>query len=59
VAHSRPGKRTLRTKLADLAGCSPEELAIDRNATEAIDTVIFGLQLKAGDDSDSYQAGLS
>ena len=44
------GREPLRQKLADLAGCSPEELAIDRNATEALDTVIFGLPLKPGDE---------
>lgn len=44
------GREPLRQKLADLAGCSAEELAINRNATEALDTVIFGLQLKAGDE---------
>jgi selenocysteine lyase/cysteine desulfurase len=44
------GREPLRQKLADLAGCSAEELAINRNATEALDTVIFGLTLKAGDE---------
>ena len=37
-------------KLADMAGCSPEEIAINRNTTEAMNTVIFGLNLKAGDE---------
>ena len=44
------GREPLRQKLADLAGCSAEELAINRNATEALDTVIFGLPMKAGDE---------
>ena len=44
------GREALRGKLADLAGCSPEELAINRNATEGLNTVIFGLNLKAGDE---------
>lgn len=44
------GREPLRAKLADLAGCSPDELAINRNTTEAINTVIFGLNLKAGDE---------
>ncbi|MCU0446186.1 MAG: aminotransferase class V-fold PLP-dependent enzyme [Microscillaceae bacterium] len=43
-------REPLREKLADLAGCSPEELAINRNATEALDTVIFGLSLQKGDE---------
>lgn len=44
------GREPLRQKLADLAGCSAEEVAINRNATEALNTVIFGLELKAGDE---------
>jgi selenocysteine lyase/cysteine desulfurase len=44
------GREPLRQKLADLGGCSNEEIAINRNATEAIETVIFGLNLKAGDE---------
>ncbi|OEK02517.1 aminotransferase V [Roseivirga sp. 4D4] len=44
------GREPLRTKLATLAGVSQEELAINRNTTEAINTVIFGLNLKAGDE---------
>lgn len=44
------GREPLRYKLAALAGCSPEEIAINRNATEALNTVIFGLDLKAGDE---------
>jgi len=44
------GREPLRYKLASLAGCSQEEIAINRNATEALNTVIFGLNLKAGDE---------
>lgn len=44
------GREGLRTKLAELAGCDAEELAINRNATEGLNTVIFGLNLKAGDE---------
>ena len=44
------GREPLRNKLADLAGCSPEEIAINRNSTEALNSVIFGLDLKAGDE---------
>ena len=32
------------------AGFPPEEIAINRNATEGLNTVIFGLNLKAGDE---------
>lgn len=44
------GREPLRKKLAGLAGTSPEEIAIDRNATEALNTIIYGLPLKAGDE---------
>lgn len=44
------GREPVRRKLADLAGCSPEEIAINRNASEALETVIFGLTLRAGDE---------
>jgi selenocysteine lyase/cysteine desulfurase len=44
------GREPLRQKLALLAGCSPEEIAVNRNATEALNTVIYGLDLKAGDE---------
>lgn len=44
------GREPLRAKLAGLAGASPEEIAINRNATEALNTVIFGLPLQKGDE---------
>src|SRR6201996_6259593 len=44
------GREPLRAKLAALAGTSPEEIAIDRNTTEALNTIIYGLPLKAGDE---------
>ncbi len=44
------GRESVRTKLADLAGCSPEEIAINRNASEALETIIFGLNLQRGDE---------
>lgn len=40
----------LRNKLADLCGVLPEELAINRNATEGLNSIIFGLDLKEGDE---------
>jgi selenocysteine lyase/cysteine desulfurase len=43
------GREVVREKLAEIAGCSKEELAINRNATEALETIIFGLSLKKGD----------
>lgn len=44
------GREPLRKNLARLAGCSPEEIAIHRNASEGLETIIFGLQLNAGDE---------
>jgi len=44
------GRESLRMKLAGLSGCSPDEIAINRNSTEGLNTVIFGLDLKAGDE---------
>lgn len=44
------GRNTIREKLAKIAGCSAEEIAINRNSSEALETIIFGLQLKAGDE---------
>ena len=41
-------KLAARTKLAALAGCSPEELIITRNTTESLDTVIAGYDWKPG-----------
>lgn len=43
-------REPLRYNLAALAGADPEEIAINRNATEALNTIIFGLNLKAGDE---------
>ncbi|MBK7288894.1 MAG: aminotransferase class V-fold PLP-dependent enzyme [Chitinophagaceae bacterium] len=44
------GREPLRKNLANVAGCSPEEIAINRNSSEGLETIIFGLQLKAGDE---------
>lgn len=44
------GREPLREKLADLAGCDANEIAVNRNSTEALNTVIYGLDLKKGDE---------
>ncbi|HEX7845949.1 MAG TPA: aminotransferase class V-fold PLP-dependent enzyme [Chitinophagaceae bacterium] len=44
------GREPLRKNLAKLAGCDAEEIAMNRNSSEGLETVIFGLQLKAGDE---------
>ncbi|MDQ3141493.1 MAG: aminotransferase class V-fold PLP-dependent enzyme [Bacteroidota bacterium] len=44
------GREPLREKMAAIAGCSAEEIAFNRNSSEALETIIFGLRLKAGDE---------
>lgn len=44
------GREPLRKKLAGLAGVSEEEVAINRNTTEALGTVTYGLTLHKGDE---------
>jgi selenocysteine lyase/cysteine desulfurase len=44
------GREPLRKNLAKMAGCDAEEIAINRNSSEGLETVIFGLQLKGGDE---------
>jgi len=45
-----PGMETIRAGLAKMFGCEAEETAIVRNATEALQTVLLGVGLKAGDE---------
>ena len=44
-------KLRVRTRLAKMAGVSPEELIITRNTTESLDTVISGYDWKPGDEA--------
>ncbi len=44
------GREPLREKLALLGGTLTDEVAINRNATEALNTVIYGMDLKRGDE---------
>ena len=44
------GREPLREKLANLAGTLPDEIAVNRNATESLNTIIYGLDLKSGDE---------
>ena len=44
-------KAEIRSKLAALVGCLPEELIITRNTTESLDTIIAGFDWKAGDEA--------
>jgi selenocysteine lyase/cysteine desulfurase len=45
-----PRIETVRRDLATEFGCDPEEIAITRNASEAMEALIFGLPLRAGDE---------
>jgi selenocysteine lyase/cysteine desulfurase len=58
---NREGSRYMRTvqlenkfktrdRLADLVGCGKDELIITRNTTESLDTIIQGIDWKAGDE---------
>ncbi|MGH7634754.1 MAG: aminotransferase class V-fold PLP-dependent enzyme, partial [Gemmatimonadaceae bacterium] len=45
-----PRVESVREDLAREFGCDPEEMAITRNASEANENVIFGLDLEPGDE---------
>src|SRR5262245_51980710 len=45
-----PRIESVRRDLAAEFGCDPEELAITRNASESMETLILGLDLAAGDE---------
>ena len=43
-------RKVIRQKLADLADCSIDEVALNRNSTEGLCTAIYGIDLKPGDE---------
>ena len=45
-----PRMESTRRDLAKDFGCDPEEMAVVRNASEALETMIFGIDLKRGDE---------
>ncbi|MBM4167003.1 MAG: aminotransferase class V-fold PLP-dependent enzyme [Ignavibacteria bacterium] len=45
-----PQCETIRTGLADVFGCDREELAITRNASESLEILLMGMDLKSGDE---------
>jgi selenocysteine lyase/cysteine desulfurase len=45
-----PRIESVRRELARSFGCDPEEMAITRNASEALETMILGIDLAAGDE---------
>ena len=46
----QPRMESTRRELAKEFGCSPEEMAVVRNASEANEIMIYGLDLKKGDE---------
>lgn len=45
-----PEVENVRRRLARTFGCDPEEMAITRNASESLETCLYGIDLKAGDE---------
>lgn len=45
-----PQSETVRTSLAELFGVNREEIAITRNASESLEILLMGLDLKSGDE---------
>lgn len=45
-----PQSETIRTGLAELFGCDREEIAITRNASESLEILLMGMDLKSGNE---------
>lgn len=45
-----PQSETIRTGLAEIFGCSAEEIAITRNASESLEILLMGMDFKPGDE---------
>src|SRR6188474_1707185 len=45
-----PQSETIRSGLAEVFGCDAEEIAITRNASESLEILLMGLDLKSGDE---------
>ena len=45
-----PQAETIRAGLAELFGCDPDEIAITRNASESLQILLFGIDLRSGDE---------
>src|SRR5215813_9397658 len=45
-----PQSETIRTGLAEMLGCDREEIAITRNASESLEILLMGMDLKPGDE---------
>jgi len=44
-------RKAMAAKLAEIAGCSPDELILTRNTTESLDLVISGFNWEPGDEA--------
>lgn len=44
-------KKKVIARLSELTGCAPTEMALTRNTTESLDTVINGIRWNAGDEA--------
>src|SRR5258705_4863950 len=45
-----PQSETIRTGLAEVFGCDREEIAITRNASESLEILLIGMDIKSGDE---------
>jgi isopenicillin-N epimerase len=45
-----PEIESVRSRLAKVFACNPEEMAITRNASESLENLIFGMNLESGDE---------
>ena len=45
-----PQVETIRSGLAELFGCDREEIAVTRNASESLEILLMGMNLKSGDE---------
>jgi selenocysteine lyase/cysteine desulfurase len=45
-----PQSETIRTGLAEVFGCSPEEIASTRNASESLEILLIGMDFRSGDE---------
>jgi selenocysteine lyase/cysteine desulfurase len=45
-----PQSETIRTGLAEIFGCDSEEIAITRNASESLEILLMGMDLRSGDE---------
>jgi selenocysteine lyase/cysteine desulfurase len=44
-------KKKVIARLSEVAGCAPSEMALTRNTTESLDTVVNGIHWNAGDEA--------